>query len=44
MLLVLIGTITGALVCTMIIALFTSAKGEDKLRAASFQKQQIKHH
>ena len=35
MLLLCVGIITGVLVCIMIIALFASAKGEDKLREAS---------
>jgi hypothetical protein len=44
MLLILIGTITGVFACTVIIALFNSTKGVDKLKAASFHKQQIKRH
>ncbi len=37
MLLLFVGIITGVLVCIMIIALFASAKGEDKLRETSYQ-------
>ena len=35
MILLLVGIIAGVLVCIMIMALFASAKGEDKLRVKS---------
>ena len=37
MILLLVGIFMCALVCIMIMALFASAKGEDKLRETSYQ-------